>query len=217
MSNYIAGRAIGMPDYNPETILKLEFEHAHDVSAQLQTDRRRIVEFQLLLGGGLTVAALVLAQIDANRVPTVSDIGSAIGPGAHMPGVVFAMIFWAIGLTGMFTLVRLIQLRRAALDSMRSMNRIKEFYVLRYPQLGDALAWRANTVPPLIRVGSISFNQTLLVALVNSLAIGAGLMFVELNSSVPLIAVAGGAAALALFWQALIYFWMLREKGIRDA
>lgn len=201
-----------MLDYHPETILQLEYEYARETIEQATEDRRRVVEFYLLLAGGLGSIALALVQLDANRVPTVAQLDSIIGAGGRMPGIVYALIFWAIGVAGVFTLLHLIRLRQAAHDSMNSMNRIKEFYVTRYPQLGEALAWRANTMPPLNRLGSITFLLALLVVLLDSLAVSAGVIFLDVRTQLPLINIAAGAGVLMFLWQTLIYFWMLREK-----
>src|SRR5438105_14826079 len=155
-----------------ETLVKLDEEDARETIEQAIEDRRKVVQFYLLLTGGLGAAALAIAQLDADRAPSVSQLDSVIGPSAHMPGLVFALLFWLIGLAGFFTLLHLVRLRQAAHESMRSMNRIKEFYVERYPALSDALAWRAHTLPPLNRIGSISFNHALLVMLLASTAFG---------------------------------------------
>ena len=201
-----------MPDYSPETLLKLEYEFASASALQAVEQRQKVVAHYLLLAAALGSAGLLLVQLDANRLPTVSDIDSAIGPAAHMPGLVFALFFWSAGLAGFFTLLNLIRLRQAAHSSLRAMNRIKEFYVVRYPQLSEALSWRAETLPALNRVGSVTFNLALLVALSDSLAVGAGMTFIEIKSTVPGTAIAAGAALLAFLWQTLVYFGLLREK-----
>jgi hypothetical protein len=201
-----------MLDYHAETLLKLEYEYARETIEQATEDRRKVVEFYLLLTGGLGSAALAIAQLDANRAPSVSQLDSVIGPSAHMPGLVFAVLFWLIGLSGFFTLLHLIRLRQAAHESMRSMNRIKEFYVERYPALSDALAWRAHTLPPLNRIGSITFNHALLVIVLASVAFGVGVVFLEVRPQISLVLIALAVGALAFLWQAFIYVWLLREK-----
>ncbi len=208
-----------MLDYHPETLLQLEYEYARETIEQATDDRRKVVEFNVLITGGLESGALAIAQLDANRTPSVSQLDSVIGPSAHLPGIVFASLFWLVGVAGIFTLLHLIRLRQAAHESMRSMNRIKEFYVERYPALSDALAWRAHTMPPLNRIGSITFNHAVLVMLLDSIAIGAGVVLLELHPQIPLTTIGLGVGVLAFLWQALIYFWMLREKEVvtRDA
>src|SRR5438105_13976766 len=150
-----------MLDYHAETLLKLEYEYARETIEQAIEDRRKVVQFYLLLTGGLGAAALAIAQLDADRAPSVSQLDSVIGPSAHMPGLVFALLFWLIGLAGFFTLLHLVRLRQAAHETMRSMNRIKELYVERYPALSDALALRAHTSQPPNRLGSLPSNHAL--------------------------------------------------------
>jgi len=201
-----------MPDYNPETILRLEFEYARETIEQNLEDRRKIVEFYVLVAGGLSSAGLALVQLEASRVPTLGQLDTIIGAGGRMPGAVYTLIFWAVGTAGVFTLLHLIRLRQAAHESMGAMNRIKEFYVARYPQVSEALVWRTHTQPPLNRIGSITFNLALLVVLLDSIAFAVGVVFFEIKSPIPLTAMAVGAGLLAFLWQALIYFAMLREK-----
>ncbi|MBI1801822.1 MAG: hypothetical protein HYR71_09375 [Chloroflexi bacterium] len=198
--------------FHPETLLRLEYEYARETIEQALEDRRRVVEFYILMAGGLGSLSFALAQFDANRTPSVSQLDSALGAGGHIPGIVFALIFWVIGITGFFTLLHLIRLRQAAHDSMRAMNHVKEFYLKRFPELAEALRWRSDTLPPLNRIGSITFNHALLVVLLDSLAFGSGLLFLDLKSSMPPVTLAVGAGALAFLWQALVYFWMLSDR-----
>ena len=57
-----------MLDYHAETLLKLEYEYARETIEQATEDRRKVVEFYLLLTGGLGSAALAIAQLDAKGV-----------------------------------------------------------------------------------------------------------------------------------------------------
>jgi hypothetical protein len=199
-------------DFRPETILQLEFEHARARATQALDHRVKVASAYLFLAAALGVGGLALVLVDENRLPTISDIDGVIGPAGHTPGIVFALIYWGIGLAGFFAFLHLIRLRQTAHDSLRAMNRIKEFYVLRFPQLAEALTWRAETMPALGRVGSLTFYLALLIALVDSLMVGAGLVFIDIKSSVPTVDIAAGAAVLAFLWQTLVYFVLLREK-----
>ena len=200
------------PEFRPETILQLEYDHARERCAQALNHRQTVALVYLFLAASLGAAGLALLLADASRLPTISDIDGVIGPAGHTPSLVFALIYWAIGLVGFLSLLQLIRLRQTAHDSMRVMNRIKEFYIARFPQLAEALTWRAETMPSLSRVGSLTFYLALLIALVDSLAVGAGLAFIDIKSSVPTVDIALGAAVLAFLWQTLVYLMMLREK-----
>ena len=196
---------------DPDTILRMEYEYARETIEQATEDRRKVFEFFIWVAGALGSVALALAQIDANRVPNIAQLDSALGPSGRIPGLVFALIFWLIGLTGIFTLLYLIRLRQAWHDSMRALVRIKEFYAKRFPQLEEAFHWRAETLPPLNRVGSITFNLSLFIVLLDSLAFGGGVLFLDLRAAISLTTIAVIAGLLTFGWQAFIYFAMLRE------
>ncbi len=201
-----------MLDLHPEKLLELEFEYARETMEQASADRRKVVEFYVLVAGGLSSIALALVQLDANRTPSIANLDSVIGASGRMPSIVYSLIFWTIGLAGFFTLLHLIRLRQASHDSIRAMSRIKDLYLKRYPALSEALVWRADTVPSLSRPGSITFNMGLFVVLLDSMAFAAGVVFLDFKSAIPLTTLAAALGLLALLWQAFIYFWMLREK-----
>jgi len=195
-----------------ETILQLEFDYARETIEQNLEDRRKVVEFYVVISGALATLALALAQLDANRLPSVSQIDSIVGLSGRLPSIVYALIFWMVGVTGVFTLLHLIRLRQAFQDSMLTMNRIKDYYIKQYPLLSEALRWRSDTMPPLNRIGSITFILSLFVVLLGSMGFGTGMLFVELKTTIPLTTIALTTALLAFGWQAFVYFWMLREK-----
>jgi hypothetical protein len=198
-------------EFNPEMILRMEFEYARETIEEATEDRRKIFEFFILVAGALGSIAFALAQLDAGHVDNVAQLNSALGPTGRIPSFVFALVFWLVGATGVFTLLHLIRLRQAWHDSMLSMNRIKEFYIKRFPHIAEAFLWRESTIPPMNRWGSITFYMCLFVVMLDSLTFGAGVMFldVKLNASLQTVALIVGA--LAFGWQAFAYFWMLKE------
>ncbi|MBI5877833.1 MAG: hypothetical protein HZB53_09295 [Chloroflexi bacterium] len=198
-------------DLHAESILQMEFEYARETVEQNLEDRRKVVEFYVVIAGALATLALALAQLDASRAPGISQTDSVIGVTGRLPSPVYAVIFWVVGLTGLFTLFHLIRLRQSFQDSLLTMNRIKDYYIKQYPLLSEALRWRNETMPPLNRVGSITFILSLFVVLVDSIGFGMGMLFVDARLSIPLPALGAIAGALAFGWQAIIYFWMLRE------
>lgn len=115
-----------------------------------------------------------------------------------------------MGLLGLFTVFKLIRLRQAWHDSVLTMNRIKDFYLAHYPELAPAFRWRTETIPPPGLVGTITFDLAMLVALIDSLAVGGGMFFLNL----PLPAAWAVAAALTFFGlQTWLYFWLLGWPG----
>jgi hypothetical protein len=198
-------------EFDPESILRLEFEYARETIEEATEDRRKIFEFFILVAGALGSIAFALAQLDAGHVDNVAQLNSALGPTGRLPSIVFAAVFWLVGMTGVFTLLHLIRLRQAWHDSMLAMNRIKEFYIKRFPHIAEAFLWRESTIPPLNRWGSITFYMCLFVVMLDSLAFGAGTMFLDVKLNASLQTVAFIVGALAFGWQAFAYFWMLRE------
>lgn len=193
-----------------ESILQMEFEYARETIEQNLEDRRRVVEFYVLAAGALATLALALAQLDAGRLPSVNQTDSVLTTG-RLPSGVYAAIFWVAGLSGVFTLLHLVRLRQAFHDSMLTMNRIKEYYIKQFPLLSEALRWRTETMPPLNRIGSITFILALFVVLVDCLAFATGTLFMEWNPPARLPTIAALVGVLMFAWQALAYFWMLRE------
>jgi hypothetical protein len=123
-----------------------------------------------------------------------------------LPPAAFAIVFLLVGLLGLFTVLKLIRLRQAWHDSVVTMNRIKDFYLAHYPGLAPAFRWRTETIPPPGLIGTITFDLTMLVALIDSFAVGGGMLFLDLRYPVPLAV----ASALAFFvLQTGLYFWLL--------
>jgi hypothetical protein len=208
-----------MPEHRPladldlkaESILKMEFEYARETVEQNLEDRRRVVEFYVVIAGALATLSLALAQLDASRMPAIAQTDSVVGLSGRLPALVYAVLFWVIGLTGVFTVFHLVRLRQSFQDSLLTMNRIKDYYIKQYPLLAEALRWRNETMPPLNRIGSITFILSLFVVLIDSIALGLGVLFLDAKLAMPLPTVGALTAALAFAWQAIIYFWMLRE------
>src|SRR5512138_515120 len=115
-----------MPEHRPltdldlkaESILKMEFEYARETVEQNLEDRRRVVEFYVVIAGALATLALALAQLDASRMPAVSQTDSVVGLSGRLPSLVYAVLFWVVGLTGVFTLFHLVRLRQSFQDSL---------------------------------------------------------------------------------------------------
>jgi hypothetical protein len=182
---------------DPDAILEREFEYARDSSLQANSDRAQIVNLYLILVGG--VGSILLAM------PTL-----AAGRSVALPPEVYAAGFLLLGVLGLFTIFKLIRLRQAWHDSVLAMNRIKDFYLAHYPALAPAFRWRTESVPRPELPGTITFNLAVLVALIDSLAVGAALFFV--NSNYPVLF--AGAAALGFFLlQGWLYFWLLKRGG----
>ena len=182
---------------DPDEILRQEFEYARDSALQANNDRAQVVNLFLILVGGVGSLALALPQLAPERsVP--------------LPPAAFAIVFLLVGLLGLFTVLKLIRLRQAWHDSVVTMNRIKDFYLAHYPGLAPAFRWRTETIPQPGKIGTITFDLAMLVALIDSAAVGGGMLFVNLRNPIPL---AVGAALAFLGLQMWLYFRLLGWPG----
>ena len=185
-----------MAELHEEEILKLEFEYAQKTAEQAQDDRMAIVNLYLLLVGGLGSVALALPQFSAQ-------------PAFALPDEAYAVLFGLLGLLGFFTLLTLVRLRQAWQDSALAMNRIKQLYIEKFPDLANAFRWRADTIPPPGKLWTITFNLSLLVALIDSVAMGAAAHFVEPRAMQNDYYLEAFVSLMFLLWQMWFYFYQL--------
>jgi hypothetical protein len=178
---------------NPEEILKLEFEYAQTTAEQAQDDRATILNLYILLVGG---------------------VGSIIaGLGQALPRGVYVIVFSLLALMGFFTLMKLVRLRQAWYDSVLTMNRIKDFYVERFPELARALRWRTETIPPPGKMWTITFSLAVLVAIIDSTAFAVAVYFTSWRVPANEYAVAVFASVVFFLWQIWFYFFQLPPDG----
>jgi hypothetical protein len=181
---------------DPDEILRAEFLYASETSLQANNDRAQVVSLFLVLVGGVGSIALALPQLTPSE-------------GVHLPPAIYAIVFFIIGLLGLFTIFKLVRLRQSWHDSVLTMNRIKDFYLAHYPALAPAFRWRTDSIPKPELVGTITFNLAVLVALIDSAAVGGGMFFVNLLYPIS-FAVVGAALFFAV--QAWLYFWLLKRS-----
>lgn len=180
----------------PRDILKLEFEYAQETAEQAQDDRTAIMNLYLLLVGGVGSIAVGLSQY---------------GSGAtNLPRIASALLFGLLALTGFFVLLKLVRLRQAWFDSVRAMNRIKQFYLERFPDLEKAFLWKPGTIPARNKPWTITFNLCLLVAILDSVALAIAVNFVGVRSLIEYLPEVF-AAAMYFLWQLWFYFFQLRS------
>jgi hypothetical protein len=186
-----------MADLNlhAEEILELEFEYARETAAQAQNDRTTVVNLYLLLVGGVGSIGIALPQL-------------GLRTGFDVPRFGYALLFAMLGVIGFFTVMKLVRLRQAWYESVHAMNTIKKFYLDRFPELDAALDWKVGSIPALGKPWTITFNLSLLVALVDCAAIAVGFHFADqyfANADI----VGVFAAALFFLWQIWFYFFQL--------
>lgn len=178
---------------HPAEILEWEFEYAQTTAEQAQDDRMAILNLYLLLVGG--VGSIIVGLAQAN--------------GAELPRGIYVIVFGLLALIGFFTLMKLVRLRQAWHDSALTMNRIKDFYIEKFPELASAFRWRTLTIPPPGKIGTITFNLALLVAILDSTAFAVALYFTGVRVPQNEYAVAVFGALLFFLWQAWFYFFQL--------
>ena len=173
----------------PEEILKLEFGYAQTTAEQAQDDRATILNLYILLVGG---------------------VGSIIaGLGQALPRGVYVIVFGLLALIGFFMLMKLVRLRQAWHDSVLTMNRIKDYYVERFPELAKALRWRTTTIPPPGKWWTITFSLSVLVAIIDSTALAVAMYFTGIRVPMSEYAASVFAALVFFLWQMWFYFFQL--------
>lgn len=180
---------------DPDEILRAEFAYARDTALQANADRTQVVNIYLILAGGLGSVLLGLPALTR-------------GEGIELPRAALGLILLMIGVLGLFSVLKLIRLRPAWHDSVPCMNHIKDFYLGYYPEMAPAFRWRTETVPAPGRAGTISFDLSVLVSLIDSLAVGVGALFA--GAPPPAAIVAGAAFFAAQCW---LYFKLLKHPS----
>ena len=147
-------------------LLIAEYNYIAQTAFQANEDRSRYLCFYLVSVGSL-VAAILSAQ-------------SVALPALNWG---FAVLFLTVAFAGLLTLLQLARLRLPWFSSMKAMNQIKEYYLIHatdLPHLAAAIAWRADDLPPILKIRSLSFLTALQVALLASINMGAALLWAGL-------------------------------------
>jgi len=189
-----------MPDKKPESelarqIIAAEFGYVAQTAFQANEDRARAWQYFFVTFATL-IAALLSTQIE--------------GIDQRQLYLTFVVIFGLLAVLGLITILQLVRLRQAWLESVRAMNQIKERLVADDPALAAYFRWTSATVPAPLKWRSFGFLQAVSVALLSGLAVGAAVAFGALAGGegvVPwVVSLAAGAAASAL----LLWFGYVR-------
>jgi len=156
-------------------------------------DRARAASFYLVTFGSF-IAALVSEQLDL-----------AQGQEAWLNWG-FSGLFGALALMGLVTVLELARLRASWFESVEAMNAIKEYYIVRHPDLVEAITWRSqsNSMPQRLKFISVGFLMALQVAFLGGAALGAGIFFL-------VKAISGAAWFLPAFVSGVAGFLALLE------
>lgn len=169
-------------------LITAEHNYIAQTAFQANEDRARASQYFFVTFGTL-IAALLSVQVpgmDSARLYTT-----------------FVIIFALLSGLGLITILELVRLRQAWLESVRAMNQIKEQLIARDPALAAYFRWRMDTIPSAFKLRSFGFLQALSVALLSGLSLGAAVAFGAL---------AGGAAEVP--WVASIITGMLCAVGL---
>lgn len=144
---------------NPNDILMAEFNYAKETAIQANSDRIRF--FEIFTANLITIVASVMLpylnlQIDSK---------------------IFSVIFIALFAFGIITNAIILKTRIAWFNSLKAMNKIKDFYVENNKDLIKAFEWSSNSIPRINKPWGISFIQMSCIVILNSISLTLGFYF----------------------------------------
>lgn len=171
-------------------IISAEYTYIAQTAFQANEDRARAWQYFFVTFATL-IAALLSTQVE--------------GIDQSQLYRTFVVIFILLAVLGFITILQLVRLRQAWLESARAMNQIKAKLVTDDPALAAYFRWTNDTLPAPFKPRSFGFLQAVEVALLSGLALGAAVAFGALAggaSTVPwLLSVAVGlSGAAVILW-----------------
>lgn len=153
---------------NSEEILKAEFDYIARTAFQADEDHARVSSFYLVAVGSL-IAALLSTQFLNSRFDPV------------FMGWAFCGLFFVLTLLGTLTTLQLSRLRASWYDSMLAMNQLKDYWIhgSENGNLTKAFKWDTATLPRKYKMNSVSFFQSVEVALLSGITFGAAVYFFQ--------------------------------------
>ena len=93
----------------------------------------------------------------------------------------FSGLFLVLTVLGTLTTLQLSRLRAAWYDSMLAMNQLKDYWMQSSTDksIRQAFKWDTGTLPRKYKVNSVSYYQTLEVALLSGITFGASVFFLQ--------------------------------------
>ena len=151
-----------------EGLLKAELGYITQTAFQANEDRARVSSFYLVAVGSLVAALFSTQLLERNINPAVLAWA-------------FSGLFLVLTILGTLTTLQLSRLRAAWYDSMRAMNQLKDYWMQtsKEKDLKKAFRWDTGTLPPKYKTNSVSYYQTLEVALLSGLTFGASVYFLQ--------------------------------------
>lgn len=153
------------PNDLARSIIAAEYGYVAQTAFQANEDRARAWQYFFVTFATL-IAALLSTQVE--------------GIDQRQLYLTFVVIFTLLAALGLITILQLVRLRQAWLESVRAMNQIKARLVADDPALAAYFRWTNDTVPPPFKLRSFGFLQAVSVALLSGLAVGAAVAFAGL-------------------------------------
>jgi hypothetical protein len=151
-------------------ILIAEFNYIAQTATQANEDRARITSLYFV-----TVGTLIAAIFGASVSTTDTSIQFSVR-------IAFLIIFLGLSLHSLLTILQLVRLRLAWIDSAQAMNSIKDYYVshLQNSNIEEAFRWKSASIPPKFKANSVSAILAIQVASLGGLAFGSSIFFLGL-------------------------------------
>ena len=192
-----------LPDKPPgelaRAIIGAEYAYVAQTAFQANEDRARAWQYFFVTFATL-IAALLSTQIESID--------------RRQLYLTFVIIFALLAGLGLITILQLVRLRQAWLESVRAMNQIKDRLMADDPALAAYFRWTTATLPSPFKLHSFGFLQAVSVGLLSGLAVGAAIAFAALAGGQAVVPWAislliGGASAAGILW--LGYVWPLQR------
>jgi hypothetical protein len=155
-------------DLSSEELLKSEFDYIARTAFQADEDRARVSSFYLVAVGSLVAALFSTQFVDKNLDPI-------------LVAWTFSGLFLILTILGTLTNLQLSRLRAAWYDSMLAMNQLKDYWIqeVKDRNIEKAFKWNTKSLPSKYKLNSVSFYQTVEVALLSGLTFGACVYFFQ--------------------------------------
>jgi hypothetical protein len=150
-----------------DELLAAEFDYIAQTAIQANEDRARVSSFYLIAVGSL-VAALFGTQYADPELLSTRDVN-----------LMFSGLFILLTLLGGSTVMQLARLRAAWYESALAMNQLKDYMMEQDKTLVRAFRWKTSTLPSKYKKDSVSYYQSVEVALISGLMFGAAMFFLQ--------------------------------------
>lgn len=149
-----------------DELLAAEFDYIAQTALQANEDRARVSSFYLIAVGSLMAALFGTQFFDLNSPSKAVNL-------------MFSGLFVLLTLLGTSTIMQLARLRAAWYESALAMNQLKDYMIAENHHLEKAFRWKTSGLPPRYKKDSVSYYQSLEVALISGLMCGAGTFFLQ--------------------------------------